>query len=96
MVHTLNVFSSILIVLLALGIFIPYFNTAVGASGSSPSVTAFDNTVAGSSYSSIALNIVALPLWTFGLNTWINLILLLPLRVLGLICLYYIIFPTKS
>ena len=93
--HTLNIFTSILIVLLLLGIFIPYINEALDTN-SDVNTDGLDELDDTTTTSDILINILALPVWTFGLNSWINLIILLPLRIIGLIALYYIIFPTKS
>jgi hypothetical protein len=91
----MQIFMTVLIVLLCLGIFIPYLRTSLDIGGSSPDVDGFQATIEGSSYTSIALNLVGIPFWTFGLNYWINLIILLPLRIIGGISLWYIISPAK-
>jgi len=90
------VFVSVLIILLLLGVFVPYFNTALDQETSEGYGNELDRIVGGSSYLTIGLNLVSIPFWTFGLNAWINILILLPLRIVGLLSLWYIIFPTKS
>lgn len=93
--HTLNIFIGTFLVLLLLGIFIPYINDALDTpdTTSTSGITQLKSTV---TYQDILVNILVIPVWTFGLDTWINLILLLPIRVVMLFALYYLIFPTKS
>jgi hypothetical protein len=91
----MEIFMSVLMVMLLLAVFVPIFQESLGTSIVSQDTTGFQATIESSTYLSIATNLVALPLWTFGLNSWINLLILLPLRVIGLISLWYIISPAK-
>lgn len=54
-----------------------------------------ENTILGSNYISIILNLVFMAFWTFGLSIWINLLILLPVRVVMLASAWYIISPAK-
>jgi len=95
MSHTINIFSGVMIIMLFLAIFIPIFNTAIGETQTTDYTTVFEQDVLSSTHLTIFLNIGTIAFWTFGLNSWINLLILLPLRVIGLISLWFIISPAK-
>jgi len=81
---------------IVLAVTTPIIKTAFDDSGTvSNSVSDLDTIVKGSSYLSIWLNIAFVPFWTFGLNTWINLLLLLPIRVAMLAAFWFILSPAK-
>lgn len=93
---SITIFATCLIVLLCLGIGVPILYNALGIDYEGSDVSLLQSAVSGSSYSSIALNVIFVLFWTFGLSNWFNLTILLVIRIIGLISLYYIIFPTKS
>lgn len=74
----------------------PIIKTALAdISSVSNDATGIEKTVLGSNYISIILNVVAVAFWTFGLNVWINLFILVPLRIIMLASAWYIISPAK-
>lgn len=78
-------------ILFMLAIFIPYINSTFEQSSTEVDTDIFS----GNSYTSILLNIPTIMFWTFGLNKWINLIILLPMRIILGITLWFIISPAK-
>lgn len=91
----IKIFITTLMILLLLAIFVPIFNMIFESETPSGEATALEETVSGSSYLTIMVNMLFIYFWTFGLNTWINLLILTPIRIVGLITAYYIIVPTK-
>lgn len=91
----INLFLTILTILFLIGIFTPIVQTAFNSPSISEShQSGLENIYSGSGYLSIGLNLISVLVWTFGLPWFWNLILIIP-RIIGLICLWYIIWPTK-
>lgn len=92
----LNTFLVCFGVMLILGIFVPIINEALdNSSYTDVGAENLESTALSSTYSQIGINILSVMFWTFGLNNWINLLILLPVRILGLMSLWYIISPAK-
>lgn len=96
MAHNIQIFVGVMVILLMLAVFIPFVKQAINESYNSQDVSLFERTILGESYLSIVANIIVIPFWTFGLNTWLNILVLLPLRVAGILSIWYSGIPTKS
>lgn len=92
--HPIQIFIPIITLFFVLGIVTPIINIALGETNLTSTSTNLETILNGSSYLTIGLNLVTGMFWTFGLPSFINYILIIP-RIISLIALYYIIFPTK-
>lgn len=89
----ITIFIPIFIVFLLLAIFVPIINMTFDNDAPDSNIDE-ESILDGANYDSIGFNLVTCMFWTFGLSTYFNIPLLF-FRVIGLICLWYIIFPTK-
>lgn len=89
-------FITITLIFFALAVLVPFVKVALSDTDiSSSDVSALETVFEGSNYLTIAINILFMFFWTFGLSAAFNLYVLLPLRIIALISAYYVIFPTK-
>jgi hypothetical protein len=93
--QAINIFIVCFLPLFLLGIFVPYANDYFNQQNSSPDIDTFSSTLTNNGYLGVLVTITNILFWNFGLNAWINLLLLTPIRLIMAICLWYIIAPTK-
>lgn len=90
----INIFLSVLAVMFVLSVFTPVVKMAFNDTTITSNDQELTKIFEGSSYLTIGLNVTTCMFWTFGLPAFFNYILIIP-RIIGLMSLYYIIFPTK-
>lgn len=89
----LHLFITLIVVFGAINLFMPYVNNMLNADThfNNPGL---DSLLGDCSYLTIAFQLVTIPFWTFGLPAFLNIIII-PFRIIMLVCGYYVITPTK-